>query len=226
MEGTGPVLFRSFVPLPHHLPRAHWAPNHGWLPLGVGTPSFPQLPLRGAGPGGPAFTFAPPSLPPTLSGPAWLEGASVGRGSGRGTQQAPGVPSGHGKPGHAPFWSSALPMVPQFPPSGMGSLPLHQPPLRGASSFPASTSPPPSLPPRPRTYQSLGVPPVPFGVRGPPSVPGRCPCEETRIPRPPSPPYPTWAFKLKCLKVNIQMLFHTIVLAISMDILGEKVGSE
>ena len=78
-------------------------PQPGWVPLGVGTPPLPQPPLRGAGPGGLAFTFAPPSLPPTPSGPAQLEGASVGRGSGLGLQQAPRGPSGHGKSGHAPF---------------------------------------------------------------------------------------------------------------------------
>ena len=77
--------------------------NCGWVPLGVGTPHLPQPPLRGAGPVGLAFTFVPPSLPPTSSGPVWLEGASVGRGLGPGSQQAPGGPSGHGKPDHTPF---------------------------------------------------------------------------------------------------------------------------
>ena len=34
----------------------------------------------------------------------------------------------------------------------------------------------------PHPTRSLGVPPIPFGVRGPPPVPGRCPsCAETRI---------------------------------------------
>ena len=37
--------------------------NCGWVPLGVGSPSLPQPPLRDAGPGVLAFTFAPLSLP-------------------------------------------------------------------------------------------------------------------------------------------------------------------
>ena len=54
-------------------------------------------------------------------------------------------------------------------------------------SHPASTSPP--SPHAPRPSRSLGVPPVPLGVRGPPPVPGMCPnCLETRILRPPSTP--------------------------------------
>ena len=64
---------------PHRLPQSFpcpcWTPNRGWVPLGVGIPLLPQPPLRGASLGGPAFTFAPPSLPPTPSGPARLEGA-------------------------------------------------------------------------------------------------------------------------------------------------------
>ena len=41
----------------------------------------------------------------------------------------------------------------------------------------------------PTSYRSLRVPPVPLGVHGPPSVPGRCSsCEETQIPPPPSRP--------------------------------------
>ena len=78
------------------LPRPCWTPNRGWVPLGVGTPPLPQPPLRGAGPVGLAFTFAPTSLSPTPSGPAPLEprwaehqaqdlsqllGAQVGRGN-------------------------------------------------------------------------------------------------------------------------------------------------
>ena len=78
-------------------------------PLTVGgshccrNPSPPVATPQGCHPRSLAFTFAPPSLPPTLSGPVRLEGPSVGRGSGLGSQQAPGGPSGQGKPGHAPF---------------------------------------------------------------------------------------------------------------------------
>ena len=89
-------------------------------------------------------------------------------------------PSGQGKTGHAPFCSSALLMVPQFTPLGMGSLPLPQPPLRSASPLRPPLLLPLHSPHTPRLTQSLGVPPVPLGVRGPPPVPGRCPsCEET-----------------------------------------------
>ena len=35
--------------LPQGLPHRHWTPNRGWVPLGVGTPSLPQPPLRGPG---------------------------------------------------------------------------------------------------------------------------------------------------------------------------------
>ena len=98
-ESTGHILFHSFAPLPHchlqGLPCSHWTPNHGWVPLGVGTPPFHQPTLRGAGPGGLVFTFAPPSLLPSPSDPCgwrvprWAEdqaqdlsrflGAQVGR---------------------------------------------------------------------------------------------------------------------------------------------------
>ena len=80
-----------------------WTPNRGRVLLGVGTPPLRQPPFRGVGPLGPAFTFAPPSLPPTPSGPTWLEGALVGRGSGLRSQQAPGAQVGRGNAGHAPF---------------------------------------------------------------------------------------------------------------------------
>ena len=77
-------------------------------------------------------------------------------------------------------------MVPQFPPSGVGSLPLPQPPLRGASPIPPPLLLPLRSPHAPHPTWSLGVPPVPLGVRGPPPVPGRCPgCEKTGIPHPP-----------------------------------------
>ena len=116
LQGLGPgaqqgKCWPCFLPflcaLPHcllqGLPCCCWTPNRGWVPLGVGTPPLPQPPLRDAGPTDPAFTFVPSSLPPTPSGPAQLEGALVGRGSGPGSQQAPRGPSGQGKPGPAPF---------------------------------------------------------------------------------------------------------------------------
>ena len=158
-----------------------------WVPLGVGIPPLPQLPLRGAGAGGLAFTFAPPSLPPTPSVPSLLEGALVGRGSGPGSQQAPGGPRWAGET-LAMLRFDPLPSHrPPHPPSGVGSLLLPQPPLRGTGPVP----PPLLLPPcsTPHPTRSLGVPPIPSGVCGPPPVPGRCPsCVETQIPCPPSPP--------------------------------------
>ena len=91
------LLFLHAQHLPQGLPPRRWTPNHGWVPLGVGTPPLPQPPLRGAGPGGPAFTFLPlPSLPLPQDprgwrGPRWAEdqaqdlkrllGAQVGRGT-------------------------------------------------------------------------------------------------------------------------------------------------
>ena len=110
-KGTGEALavFPS-IPLlpppqalPQVLPHCRWTPNRGWVLLGVGTPPLPHPPLRGVGPVGLVFTFVPSSLSLTPSGPVWLEGASVGKGSGSGSQQAPGGPGGQGKPGHAPF---------------------------------------------------------------------------------------------------------------------------
>ena len=141
---------------PQGLPHRRWTPNRGWVPLSVETPPLPQPPLRGAGPIDPAFTFAPPSLPPTPSGPAWLEGASVGKGSGLGSQQAPGGPCGQEKP-----WPHSLLIL--CPPNGP---PLSPPPdaLQGHQSCLTSTSHPPSLPPCPTSY------PVPGGS----SCPLRC----------------------------------------------------
>ena len=75
-ESAGPGPPRpSPTVSPSVSPCCCWTPNRGWVPLGVGRPPLPQPPLRGAGPGGLAFTFASPSLPPTPSGPTRLEGA-------------------------------------------------------------------------------------------------------------------------------------------------------
>ena len=107
---TGKVLagFPSVPPCPPPRsppgsPHPRWTPNRGWVPLGVGTPPLPQPPLRGADPVGLSFTFPLPSLLPIPSGPEQLEGDLVNRGSGPGSKQAPGGPSGQGKPGHTPF---------------------------------------------------------------------------------------------------------------------------
>ena len=118
-ESAGPVPFRSFMPLPHRIPQGlphhRWTPKCGWVPLGVGTHPLPQPPLRGAGPRGLAFNFAPHSLPPSPSGPAWLEGPSVGRGSGLGSQQVPGVHLGRRNLVTLPFDPLPSKWSPNFP---------------------------------------------------------------------------------------------------------------
>ena len=85
--------------LPHQLPQGfpcrRWTPNRGWVPLGVGSPSLPQPPLRGAIPEVRPLLLLPlPSLPLPQDlhgwrGPWWAEyqaqdinrflGAQVGR---------------------------------------------------------------------------------------------------------------------------------------------------
>ena len=77
-------------------------------------------------------------------------------------------------------WSRSLLIL--CPPSGSPVSPFGRgipspPPAtrQGRRSRPASTSPPPSLPPRPTSYPVAGGPPVSLGVCGPPPVPGGCP---------------------------------------------------
>ena len=77
---------------------------------------IPQPPLRGAGTGGPAFTFAPPSPPPTPSRPVHLEGALVGRGSGLGSQQRfLGAQVGRGNLAMLPVDPLPSQLFPSFP---------------------------------------------------------------------------------------------------------------
>ena len=193
-ESAGPVPFCSFAPLPHHLPQGfpcpRWTPNYGWVPLGVGTPSLPQLPLRGAGPEVRPLLLLPlPSLPATPSGPP-----AAGGGLG-GQRIRPRISAGSWGPKWAgEAWPRSLLILcpPSGPPvspfkSGIPSPPPAAP--QGCQSRPASTSPPPLLPPSPTSYPVPGGSSHPLGVRGPPLVPGRCPsCEETQIPCPPSMP--------------------------------------
>ena len=171
-ESTGLVPFRSFMPLPHRLPQGlphHcWTRNHGWVPLGTGTPPLPQPPLRGAGPGGPAFTFAPPSLPRTPSGPLRLDLLS-------GQRIRPGISAGSwGPKWSGETWPRSLLIL--CPPSGSPISPFGRgipspPPAapQGRQSRPTSISPPPSLPPRPTSYP----------VAGGSSRPVRCPWSPT-----------------------------------------------
>ena len=153
-ESTGPLPFCSFTPfpncLPQSLPHRRWTPNRWWVPLGVGTPPLPQPPLRGA----------VPEVRPLLSLPLpshSLRTRVAGGGLG-GQRIRPGISAGSWGPKWAgETWPhslliSALPMVPQFPPSGVGSLPLPQPPLRGTSPVP----PPLLLPPHPTSYPVAG----------------------------------------------------------------------
>ena len=190
---TGKALapFPSVPPCPPHLlpqglPHCRWTPNCGWVLLGVGTPPLPQLPLRGAGPIGPAFTFALPSLPPSHS----LRTHEAGGGLG-GQRIRPGISAGSWGPKWAgETWPCSLlilcpPNGSPITPSGVGSLPLPQLPLRGASPVPPPLLLPLHSPHSPCPTLLLGVSPWghPLGVHGPPPVPGRCPsCEETRIP--------------------------------------------
>lgn len=62
------------------------------------------------------YLSSPPPhyLPPTPSGPTWPDGASVGRGSSQGPQQAPQAPSGQRK-----CWP-----FPSHPSLSRGSLPI------------------------------------------------------------------------------------------------------
>ena len=98
-ESTGLIPFRSFMPLPHclpqGLPRPRWTPNRGWIPLGVGTPPFPQPPLSSAIPEVRPLLLLPlpprplPQDPCGWRGPRWADdqardlsgfpGAQVGR---------------------------------------------------------------------------------------------------------------------------------------------------
>ena len=168
---TGKVLatFPSVPPRTptNGLPHPHWTPNRGWVPLSVGTPPLPQPPLRGAGPIGLAFTFAPPSLPPAPSGP--MAGGGLG-----GQRIRPGISAGSRVPKWArENWPCSLLILcplsgPTISPFGRG-IPSPPPATpQGCQCHPASTSPAPHSPPTPHPTWLLGVPPVPLGVHGPP----------------------------------------------------------
>ena len=121
-----------------------------WVgPPGCRNSSPPPATPQGCRPRGLAFTFAPPSIPPTPSGPVQLEGASLGRGSG------PGISTGSWASKWAgETWPHSLLIL--CPPSGSPISPfgcgIPSPPTaapQGRQSHPTSTSPPPSLPPMP-----------------------------------------------------------------------------
>ena len=132
--------------------------------------------------------FCSPFPPSHFLRTCTAEGASVGRASGRGSQQAPRGPD-RGKLAMLPFdplpsqWSPSFPFWAWDPfpspshPSGV--------PVLSHLHFSSPLTPPNA----PRPTQSLGVHPVPLDVRDPPPLPGRCPsCAEMQIPCPPSPP--------------------------------------
>ena len=115
------------MPLPHRLPKGLpcpcWTPNSGWVPLGLGTPPLPQPPLRGAGPGRPAFTFASPSLPPTHSGTMRLEGAQVGRDQAQDLSRFLGGQVSRGNLPMLPFDPLPSQWFPNFPLPGWDPFP-------------------------------------------------------------------------------------------------------
>ena len=79
----------------------------------------------------------------------------MGRGSGPGSQQAPGGPSGQGKPGPLPFDPLSSQRFPNFPLRAWDPFlsPSHP---SGRQSHPASIFPPPSLPPHLMSYPVTG----------------------------------------------------------------------
>ena len=130
-----------------------------------------------------------PQDPHGWKGPRWAEYQA------RDLSRLPGAQVGRGNLAMLPFdplpsqWSPSFPLRARDPflspscPSG-APVPSH---LYFSSSLAPLHDP--------RPTQSLGVPPIPLGVHGPPLVPGRCPsCVEMRIPHPPSLPFS--AFKV------------------------------
>ena len=117
-ESTGCIPFHSSVS-PHVFPRVSPIPTGprtmgGWVLLGVGTPTLPQLPLRDASPVVPAFTFAPPSLPPIPSGSAWLERPWWAEDQARDLSRLLGAQEGRGKLATLPFDSLPSQWSPNF----------------------------------------------------------------------------------------------------------------
>ena len=168
--------------LPQGLPHRCWTPHHGWVPLDVGAPPLPRPPLRGAIPEVQTLLLLPlPSLwlpqdPPGWRGPRWAEDQAWD------LNRFQGVQVGRGNLATLPF--DPLPsqgfLISLFG-RGIPSPPPTSP--QGHQSRPPPLLLPLHSPHTPRPTWSLGVPPLPLGVCGPPPVPGRCPsCEETRIP--------------------------------------------
>ena len=194
LSGQGKLWPPSLLSLhttPHHLPRVSPIPA-GPLTIG-GSRCVSELLPSPNQPSGVltrrfGLYFCSPFPPSHFLRTCTAEGASVGRASGRGSQQAPRGPD-RGKLAMLPFdplpsqWSPNLPLQEWDPFPSPPATP------QGHQSHPASTPPPPSLPPCPMSYPAAGVPPIPLGVHGRPPMPGRGPsCAEMQIPCPPSPP--------------------------------------
>ena len=150
------VPFHSFAPLPHHLPQGLpcpcWTPNRGWVPLGVGTAALPQR-CRSWRSG--LYLCSP--FPPSHSLRTCVAGGGLG-----GQRIRPRISTGS----RGPKWAGetwprsllilCLPSGPPISPFGCG-IPSPPPATpQGRQSQPASTFPPPSLPPHPTSYPVAG----------------------------------------------------------------------
>ena len=139
-------------------------------PTGRRNSSPPPATPQGCPPRGPAFTFTPPlpSLPLPQGPHGWriLGGQRI----------RPSISAGSWGPKWAgETWPCSLLIL--FPPTGspvspfgrgIPSPPTPQPPLGGACPVPPPLLLPLHSPHAPCPTPSLGVPPVPLGVRGPP----------------------------------------------------------
>ena len=146
------------APLPHRLPqgllRHRWTSNCGWVPLGVGTPPLPQPPLRGASPGGLAFTFAPPSPLPLPQDPCCWRGPRWAEDQAWDLNRFLGVHVGRGNLATLPFDPLPSQWFPNFP-------------LRVWDLFPSPSRPPGVLVPSRLHFSSPLTPPRPHVLPGP-----------------------------------------------------------
>ena len=132
-------------PLPQGLPHHCWTPNCGWLPLGVGTPPLPSHPSA----------VPVPKVQPLLLQPLpshSLRTCAAGGGL-SGQRIRPGISTGSwGSKGAGETWPHSLLIF--CPPNGspISSFGLGIPSPQGRQSHLTSTSPPPSLCPRPTSY--------------------------------------------------------------------------
>ena len=165
------------------------SPVPTWAGKALATfPSVPLPPLRvspiAAGPltvGGSSPPAAPQGCRSHRSGlyfcspcpPSHSLGTHTAGGGLCGQRIRPGIsagsqgPSGQGKPWPYSLLILCPPNGAPLSPSRRG-IPSPPPPTpKGHRSHPTSTSPPPSLPPKPHVLRVAGVPPIPLGVRCP-----------------------------------------------------------